>query len=159
MSNITWLTKEAYNRLQIELDELKGPVRSEIAKKIEAARQEGDLKENGGYHAAREEQGKNEARIAQLNTLLLNAKVADTPADTGIVSPGMCVTADIAGEVTKFLLGSREVSVADGFDVFSERSPLGQAINGLKEGSETSYLTPHGKKIVVKVLEVKPYKE
>ena len=56
----TWLTQEAADRLRNELEQLEGPIRAEIVKKIEAARAEGDLKENGGYHAAREEQGKNE---------------------------------------------------------------------------------------------------
>ena len=63
---ITWLTQEAHDRLVDELADLEGPKRTEIKNKIEAAREEGDLKENGGYHAAREEQGKNEARIRQL---------------------------------------------------------------------------------------------
>ena len=66
----TFLTQEAYDRLKAELAELSGPARTEIAKKIDAARQEGDLRENGGYHAAREEQGKMEARIRQLEAML-----------------------------------------------------------------------------------------
>src|SRR5690606_31474263 len=60
--NVTWLTQEAYDRLKKEYEELSGPGRIEIAKKIEAAREEGDLRENGGYHAAKDEQGKLEAR-------------------------------------------------------------------------------------------------
>ena len=66
--NVTWLTQEAHDRLQTELDLLTGPARQEITDRIAAARDEGDLKENGGYHAAREEQGKNEARIRELPT-------------------------------------------------------------------------------------------
>ena len=69
----SFLTQGAYDRLKAELDELSGPGRTEIAKKIEAAREEGDLKENGGYHAAKEEQGKMEARIRQLTQLLETA--------------------------------------------------------------------------------------
>ena len=64
--NVTWLTQEAYDRLKAELEHLSGPGRIEIAQKIEAAREEGDLRENGGYHAAKEEQGKIEGRILQL---------------------------------------------------------------------------------------------
>ncbi len=64
--DVTWLTQEAHDRLKAELDYLAGPARVEIAKKIEAAREEGDLRENGGYHAAKEEQGKQEARIRQI---------------------------------------------------------------------------------------------
>ena len=61
---VTWLTQEAYDRLKGEYDYLSGEGRVEIAKKIEAARSEGDLKENGGYHAAKDEQGQREAREA-----------------------------------------------------------------------------------------------
>src|SRR5258708_33642348 len=63
---VTWLTQEAYDRLKAELDHLSGQGRIDIAKKIEAAREEGDLRENGGYHAAHGEHGKQEARIHQL---------------------------------------------------------------------------------------------
>src|SRR5436853_2197714 len=76
---VTWLTQEAYDRLKAELDHLSGPGRVEIAKKIEAARDEGDLRENGGYHAAKEEQGKQEARINQIQHILQNARVGEPP--------------------------------------------------------------------------------
>ncbi len=66
MSQASYLTPAAHERLQAELERLSGPGRVEIAKRIEAAREEGDLRENGGYHAAKEEQGKMEARIRQL---------------------------------------------------------------------------------------------
>ena len=66
----TWLTQEAADRLRAELTQLEGPGRKEVTAKIEAARAEGDLKENGGYHAARDEQGKMEARIRQLKQML-----------------------------------------------------------------------------------------
>ncbi|MGN6244148.1 MAG: transcription elongation factor GreA, partial [Motilibacteraceae bacterium] len=84
-ANVTWLTQEAYDRLKSELDQLSGPGRVEIAKRIEAAREEGDLRENGGYHAAKEEQGKQEARIRQLQSLLEHAKVGEAPPDDGVV--------------------------------------------------------------------------
>src|SRR5580765_6554043 len=87
----TWLTQEAYDRLKAELDHLAGPGRTEIAKRIEAARDEGDLRENGGYHAAKEEQGKQEARIRQLSQLLDGARVGEAPPDDGVVEPGMRV--------------------------------------------------------------------
>ena len=90
----TWLTQEAYDRLKARV---RPPDRSRvaptIAKKIEAAREEGDLKENGGYHAAKEEQGKMEARIRQLRQLLEEASVGEAPAvDAGVVAPGTIVT-------------------------------------------------------------------
>ncbi len=105
-----WLTQEAFDRLKAELDHLSGAGRADIVQKIEAARQEGDLKENGGYHAAKEEQGKIEARIRQLTALLRDAHVGEPPADDGIVEPGMIVVAKIAGDEETFLLGSREIA-------------------------------------------------
>ena len=74
--SVTWLTQEAYDRLKAELDDRSGPLRVEIAKRIEAAREEGDLRENGGYHAAKEEQGKNEGRVLQIQAILENARSA-----------------------------------------------------------------------------------
>src|SRR4051812_50056685 len=94
----TRLTQESFDRLSAELEELSGPARADIAKKIEAARAEGDLKENGGYHAAKDEQGKIEARIRQLTQLLRDAKVGQPPAaDAGVAGPGMVVTVDYGG--------------------------------------------------------------
>ena len=75
-----------------ELADLKGPRRAEIIEKISAARDEGDLKENSGYHAAKDEQGKREARIRQLEDMLRRAEVGETPANDGVVEPGMVVT-------------------------------------------------------------------
>ncbi|WP_230976512.1 MULTISPECIES: transcription elongation factor GreA [Georgenia] len=153
----TWLTEEAYNRLKAELEHLTGPGRAEITERIEAARAEGDLKENGGYHAAREEQGKLEGRIVQLTELLRNAHVGEAPADDGIVEAGMVVTATIAGEKEVFLLGSREGARDVDVEVFSERSPLGAAVVGHKAGDKVSYEAPNGKSISVEILEVKPF--
>ncbi|OIV38823.1 transcription elongation factor GreA [Mangrovactinospora gilvigrisea] len=157
--SVTWLTQEAYERLKAELEYLKGPGRVEIAKKIEAAREEGDLKENGGYHAAKDEQGHQEARIRQLVQLLQNAKVGEAPADTGVVNPGMVVTIAFDGDpddTMSFLLASREYAEGD-LDVYSPQSPLGSAITGKKVGDEAEYELPNGKKAAVKVLEAKPY--
>ncbi|PRY58150.1 transcription elongation factor GreA [Knoellia remsis] len=152
----SYLTQEAYDRLKAELEELSGPGRTDIARKIEAAREEGDLKENGGYHAAREEQGKMEARIRQLTQLLDNAIIGETPKDDGVVEPGMVVTAEIFGDEETFLLGSREI--ADGsLQVYSEQSPIGAAVNGKKAGDTASYEAPNGKQIEVKILSAKPY--
>ena len=156
-----WLTQEAYDRLKKELDHLSGPYRQEIVDRIEQARSEGDLKENGGYHAAREEQGKNEGRINQLTQLLDNAQVGEAPADDGVIEAGMVVTADIAGDEMTFLIGSREVAEdltgGEDLEVFSERSPMGAAIRGHKVGDELSYKAPNGRDIKVKVLDAKPF--
>ena len=127
----TWLTQEAADRLAGELAEREGPRRADIVKKIEAARAEGDLKENGGYHAAREEQGKNEARIRQLKHMLEHAHIGTPPAgESGVVGLGMLVTVDIAGDEMKFVLGSREIEVGEDIDIYSEKSPLGSAVLG-----------------------------
>ena len=153
----SYLTQEAYDRLKGELTQLSGEGRTDIAKKIEAARDEGDLKENGGYHAAKEEQGKMEARIRQLTQLLENVTVGHAPADDGIVEPGMVVTVELFGDKLVFLLGSREIADDSDLEVYSEKSPLGKAILDLKAGDVTSYLDPKGNKIEVKVLNAKPY--
>ncbi|WP_127129759.1 transcription elongation factor GreA [Georgenia sp. SYP-B2076] len=156
-TSTTWLTQEAYNRLKAELEHLSGPGRTEIAEKIDAARQEGDLKENGGYHAAREEQAKQEARINQLTELLRHAHVGEAPPDDGIIESGMVVTATIAGRERTFLLGSREGAPELEIDVYSESSPLGAALVGKKAGDTVSYVAPNGASIEVKVGDVKPF--
>ena len=107
-----WLTQDAFDRLSAELAELEGPRRTEIAERIAAARDEGDLKENGGYHAAKDEQGTQEARIVTLQQLLKTAKVGEAPTSRGIVEPGTVVTAIVAGDEEVFLLGSREITAA-----------------------------------------------
>ena len=105
---VTFLTQEAFDRLNAELEHLSTVGREEIAKRIEAAREEGDLKENGGYHAAKDEQGKQEARIRTLQALLKNATVGVAPESTGVVESGTVVTAVIAGGEEVFLLGNRD---------------------------------------------------
>lgn len=156
-STVTWLTQEAFDRLTAELDSLAGEGRTEIAKKIESAREEGDLKENGGYHAAKEEQGKIEARIRVLTELLRHAVVGDAPASHGVVEPGTLITATILGDESTFLIGSREIVGDSDLDVYSEGSPLGTAIIGLKVGDSTSYTAPNGKSIAVEILKVETY--
>ena len=155
--NTVWLTQDAYDKLHAELDELKGPRRAEIIEKISAARDEGDLKENGGYHAAKDEQGKQEARIRTLQHLLKNATVGEAPEATGVVEPGTVVTAVVAGGEEVFLLGNREIAVGSELDVYSEASPLGAAILGRKEGEKTSYTAPNGREIRVEILKVETY--
>src|ERR1044072_9096327 len=96
--NVTWLTQEAYNKLKDELAYLSGPARTEIATKIAAAREEGDLRENGGDHAAHEEEGKTETRLRRRRQLLEHAKVGEAPAADGVVAPGMVVTIAFDGD-------------------------------------------------------------
>jgi transcription elongation factor GreA len=157
--NVTWLTQAAYDQLRAELEHLSGPARAEIVAKIEEARQEGDLKENAGYHAAREDQGKLELRVRQLTQLLEHAKVGEAPADNGVVAPGTVVTIAFDGDpddTLTFLLGSREY-VSDELDTYSPQSPLGSGVNGKKAGDNAFYELPNGKKASVKILAVKPY--
>jgi len=156
-SSVTWLTQEAFDRRTAELEQLTGEGRLEIAKKIETAREEGDLKENGGYHAAKEEQGKMEARIRVLTELLRTANVGDMPESHGVVEPGTVITAKILGDPSTFLLGSREIVGDSDLDVYSEGSPLGAAIIGLKVGDSTSYTAPNGKTITVEIDSVETY--
>jgi len=157
-STVTWLTQEAFDRLKAEYDHLLEFGRKEIVERIEAARSEGDLKENGGYHAAREEQAKQEARIGQLRELLRSAKVGETPADDGVVEPGMVVDATVGGNRMTFLVGNREVAGdRPDLQVFSAMSPLGAAIIGRVRGEKTSYTAPTGATIEVVIHEATPF--
>ena len=153
----TWLTQEAYDRLAAELSQLINVGRKEIAKKISEARDEGDLKENGGYHAAREEQGKIEMRINRLEQILATAIVDDERVSNGTVEAGTIVTLTLNGNEQRFLLGSPEISEGIEIDVFSPESPLGLAIHGLAVGDETSYAAPNGKVFAVKIVNVETF--
>jgi transcription elongation factor GreA len=154
----TWLTQESFDRLSAELVERSGPMRSEITKKIELAREEGDLKENGGYHAAREEQGKNEARVRQLKQMLENAQIGTPPSDTGTIAIGHVVTVEFAdGDSERFWLVSREEAVHSTMDVYSPDSPLGNAVIGKKQGDTSSFELPNGKEITIAIKKVEIY--
>jgi transcription elongation factor GreA len=160
--NVAWLTQDAYDKLRSELEHLMGPGRAEVAQRIDASRQEGDLSENGGYHAAKDEQGRQEARIRQLQDLLLRAKVGARPADDGVVEQGMKVTIRFEGDADteQFLLGSRELLSLDDsvqLDVYSPQSPMGSALNGKKVGDTASYEAPNGRRITVEVVAAEPY--
>jgi transcription elongation factor GreA len=155
----TWLTHEAHQRLTATLDRLQGATRAEIVAKIEAAREEGDLKENGGYHAAKEEQGKLEARIRQLTQLLRDVRVATVPAGD-VIEEGCVVSVDYGdGDVERFLFANRENATDEGgkigdLDVYSPESPIGQALAGHATG-DTITFGPRA--ISVKVVAVEPY--
>src|SRR5687767_2115901 len=158
VSSDTWLSQEAYDRLQAELDELIAN-RPVIAAEINARREEGDLRENGGYHAAREEQGKQENRIRYLQQLLRSAKVGEAPTGDS-VGPGTVVTIqfdDDADDTETFLLGSREISATTDLTVYSPESALGTAILGARAGDTVTYTAPSGAEIKVKVLKFQPF--
>ena len=152
-----WLTQDAFDRLTQELEYLSGPYRQEIVDRIAQARDEGDLRENGGYHAARNEQSMNETRIQALQEMLEHAEVGETPADDGIVEPGMVVTALVAGREQTFLLGSRDAGGDLGIQVFSAQAPLGAAVIGHKAGDKLSFEAPTGRMIDVEILDAKPF--
>lgn len=154
---VTWLTQETYDRLKAELDELSTTGREEIADRIQEAREDGDLKENAGYHAAKDEQGKIEARIRELEHMLQTAQVGEAPKASGKVEPGVVVSAKIAGRESKFLFGSREIASQTELRVYSGDSPLGAAIDGLKVGERTSYEAPNGKPVEVEILAVETF--
>jgi transcription elongation factor GreA len=157
-TQVTWITQEAYDRLKTELDELVA-TRPAIASKINEAREEGDLKENGGYHAAREEQGQVESRIRQLQELLRTAKVGDVPTESGVARPGSVLTVrfDDEDDEEKFLLANREEGAHGELEVYSPSSPLGQALLDAKEGETREYELPVGGTMKVTLVKAEPF--
>ncbi|MDT4939898.1 MAG: transcription elongation factor GreA [Pseudonocardiales bacterium] len=158
ISSVTWLTQEAFDRLSSELDGLIAN-RPVMAREINDRREEGDLKENGGYHAAREEQGRQEGRILQLQELLRNAKVGEVPVSEGVAGPGMVVEVRFDGdaEIETFLIGSREEAETAGVEVYSSASPLGKALTGAREGDTVEYSTPTGAVMKVTLVAARPF--
>ena len=154
----TWLTQDAHDRLAVELADLIAG-RPAMAAEINARREEGDLRENGGYHAAREEQGKQEARIRQLQELLRTAQIGHPPIAEGTAGQGMVVTVRYDGDedTETFLLGSREEAGTTDIDVYSPGSPLGRALDGAKEGETISYQAPSGATIKLTLLKSVPF--
>ncbi|CAN5288324.1 transcription elongation factor GreA [soil metagenome] len=149
----TWLTQEAHDRLRAELDQLIA-ARPAMSAEINARREEGDLKENGGYHAAKEEQGKAEGRIRQLSDLLNNAEVGDPPDHAEVAALGTVVTVRFVGDddTEKFLLGSREIGGTTDLTVYSPESALGTAILGKKVGQNLTYPAPNGNEVEVEIV-------
>jgi transcription elongation factor GreA len=153
----TWLTQEAHDRLASELQYLLTVARQDISKKIQDAREEGDLKENGGYHAAKEEQGKIEARAARLESILANSVIGRASESNGTVSQGMVVKLNMNGSEMEFLLGSAEIAEGSDLEVYSPDSPIGQAILGSKIGDKVKFFAPNGKEREINILEVRSF--
>ncbi len=147
MTNETRLSKAAYDRLQEELDDLTTRGRVDIARIIERARELGDLSENADYHAAKDDQGRMEARIRQIQSILDHAEVLDedAPAADGVVATGTVVTIRYEGddETEQYLIGSIEER-REGLSVISPGSPLGRALLGQRPGATVSYDAPSG---------------
>ena len=144
----TQLTRDTYERLQAELEDLTTRGRVEIAALIETARALGDLKENGDYHAAKDSQGKMESRIRQLEKMLKTATIVDgdAPSD-GTVAHGSVVTLRYEGDdeddTSDYFVGSIEERQGD-LTVVSPGSPLGQALIGHSVGETVEYAAPGG---------------
>lgn len=159
-TQVTWLTQESHDRLKSELDGLLAN-RPVIAAEINDRREEGDLKENGGYHAAREEQGQQEARIRQLQELLNNAKVGEAPTKSGVALPGSVVKVFYDGDESDaetFLIATREEGSHGDLDVYSPSSPLGAALLDASVGDTRKYTLPNGKSMQVTLTSAEPFR-
>ena len=158
--NQVWLTQESFDRLKAELDQLIAN-RPIIAAEINDRSEEGDLRENGGYHAAREQQGQEEARIRQLQELLNTAKVCEAPKQSGVALPGSVVKVYYEGDESDtetFLIATRQEIVSDGkLEVFSPNSPIGAALLNAKVGETRSYTVPNGNVVKVTLVSAEPY--
>jgi transcription elongation factor GreA len=154
MAQTHHLSPAAYDRLKSEYDDLTTRGRVEIARKIEAARELGDLSENGDYHAAKEEQGKMEGRIRQLSSMLENAEIVEDAGGSD-VSHGSVVGIRYEGDddVEKYLIGSIEER-HDDLDVISPSSPLGEALLGAAKGDKVSFTAPTGAELSVEVVSI-----
>ncbi len=141
------LSASAFDRLKAEFEDLTTRGRIDVANKIERAREEGDLKENAGYHAAKDEQGHMEGRIRQLEHLLENAEIVDGSMLYTIVYEG-----DSEDDAERYLIGNMEEQI-DGADVISASSPLGSALDGAEVGATITYEAPNGA-LTVTVLRV-----
>ncbi len=148
------LSQAAFDRLKAEHDDLVTRGRIDIARKIEAARELGDLSENGDYHAAKEEQGKMQGRINHLASMIEHAVIVEQETTDEVVA-GATVSIRYEGDddVERYLLGSIEERV-DGLEVMSPGSPLGQALLGRKVGDVVQYQTPAGGSLSVEIVAV-----
>jgi transcription elongation factor GreA len=149
------LSQAAYDRLRAELEDLTTRGRTEIARMIERARELGDLSENGDYQAAKDAQGKMEARIRQLQAMLENAVIVEST-DDGTVAPGCVVAIRYEGETEpeRYFLGSIEERHTH--EVISANSPLGRALLGRRAGERVTYTTPTGADLTVEIVAVEP---
>ena len=140
-------SRAAYERLKAEFDDLTTRGRIDVAEKIERAREEGDLKENAGYHAAKDEQGHMEGRIRQLEHLLDNAEILADQSVYTILYEG-----DSPDLAERYVVGNLEEQI-EGADVISPSSPLGSALQHAAQGDSVSYEAPNGS-LTVTVLKV-----
>src|SRR3954469_20158095 len=131
-------SRAAYERLQAEYEDLTTRGRIQVAEKIERAREEGDLSENAGYHAAKDEQGHMEGRIRQLEYLLEDAEITDDQFVYTILYDG-----DSPDQAERYVVGNLEEQI-EGAVLVSPTSPLGIALEGASEGQVVTYQAPNG---------------
>lgn len=159
-TQVIWLTQESFDKLKTELDQLIAH-RPVIAAEINDRREEGDLRENGGYHAARDQQGQEEARIRQLQELLNTAKVGEAPKQSGVALPGSVVEVyydDDKSDTETFLIATRQEVVGNRkLEVYSPNSPLGAALLNAKVGETRAYIVPNGNTVKVTLVKAEPY--
>ncbi len=151
------LTPEGYKQLKKELDYLRVDRRREVAERIAAAREFGEIAENAEYDDAKNEQMMLEHRISQLEERLAHARLIDTKrVDTSVVSIGSVVRlrdVDAKETIEYFIVGSAEANPAE--QKLSNESPVGKAIMGRKKGETVEVITPRGSKVKFKIMEIK----
>jgi transcription elongation factor GreA len=153
MSEPTYLTIEGEAKLKAELEQLKGPRREDIAKRLRSAIQMGDLSENADYHKAKEDQGFLEGRIQEIEYLLRNVVIIEKNVNRDFVSVGNHVTiqeGDFPPE-TYHVVGAKEADPRNGR--ISNESPIGRALMDHKAGDVVEADTPGGK-IRLKILKI-----
>ena len=154
MEQEVYLTTQGEAKLKAELEELKGPKRDEMARRLRSAIQMGDLSENADYHKAKEDQGFMEGRIQELEYLLKNARIidaSDVPTDSIQVGSRVTVQEGDYPAETYYLVGATEANPREG--KISNESPIGQAVIGGHVGDEVSANTPGGE-IKLKILKI-----
>ena len=139
-----YLTAQGKSELEAELEDLLNNQRPAIAAAILAAREDGDLRENGAYHDAKDRQGLMEGRIRELKSKLERAEVIEAPANSGVAGLGSTVTvSDPEGNQHEYtIVGSMEAKISAGR--ISNESPLGKALLGRAAGDTATIQTPSG---------------
>jgi transcription elongation factor GreA len=142
------LTLSAYERLKAELEDLRSNGRTHMAERLRLAREHGDIRENAEYDAAKNEQGLMESRIRNLERMLRDPEIVESPADSAVVAAGMLVRLRPVGdddpEEETYLLAESAEERAPGVRTITTTSPLGRAVLGAHPDQEVSYEAPGG---------------
>ena len=155
MSKISYLTKEGFEKLKAELDELKSTGRQEVAKAIAEAREKGDLSENAEYDAAKDAQGMLELKINDLESVLSNSRILDaSQLDNSVVTilnTVRLLNKKVNKELKYTLVSESEANLKEG--KISVSSPIGEGLLGKKQGDIAKIITPGGE-IEFEILEI-----